>query len=312
MVPAREGLEGIVRHLFAALALAALVCAGTAEAGQRILFVGNSFTFGATSAVRHYRASSVHDLNDGNTGGVPALFRQMSLEAGLDYDVSLETIGGADLGRHWRDKRALIDQPWDAVVLQSFSTLDAADPGNPTRLVASARQIAEALQARNANVALYLTATWARADLVYDKASPWNGEPLEKMASDIRNGYDEARAALGRASVLPVGEAWQNAIAEQVADGNPYDGIEFNKVDLWGWDHYHASTYGYYLEALIAFGAITGRDPRELGPHETCADDLGISPDQAVALQRVAADTLAAEAATPRLIAAQGSALATR
>jgi hypothetical protein len=289
-----------------ALALAAFLYAGAADAAPRILFVGNSFTFGATSPVRHYRSDTVHDLNGGSVGGVPALFRSMSEQAGLEYDVSLETIGGADLDRHWNEKRELIDQPWDVVVLQSFSTLDAKAPGDPERLVTGAKTIGEALTAKNPSAAFYLTATWARADLVYDKPSPWNGLPLEKMTSDIRYGYEAAKAGLNRATVLPVGEAWLRAITDGVADDNPYDGIAFNKVDLWGWDHYHGSTYGYYLEALVAFGTITGRDPRDLGPRERCADELGISPDQAVSLQKAAAETLAGEAAT-RLATAAGA-----
>ncbi|GAA0578121.1 hypothetical protein GCM10008942_28790 [Rhizomicrobium electricum] len=284
----------------------------TAEAGPRILFVGNSFTFGANSAVRHYRADTVHDLNGGDIGGVPALFRRMCEEAGLDYDVSLETLAGADLARHWNERRSVIDKPWDVVVLQSHSVLDPKAPGNPTRLVDSAQTIGSALTARNPGVALYLTATWARADLVYDKPSPWHGEPLDRMTTDIRSGYDAARAAMARATVLPVGDAWQLAMTEEVADANPYDGTEFNKVDLWGWDHYHASTYGYYLEALVTFGAITGKDPRQLGAQEKCADDLGISPDQAAALQRVAADALSAEAVTAKVATAGGEAIPLR
>ena len=39
-----------------------------------------------------------------------------------------------------------------------------------------------------------------------------------------------------------------------VADPNPFDGIEANKVNLWTFDSYHASAYGYYLEALVVFG----------------------------------------------------------
>jgi hypothetical protein len=283
-----------------------------AEAGPRILFVGNSFTFGANSAVRHYRSETVHDLNGGDIGGVPALFRRMCEEAGLEYDVSLETLAGADLARHWNEKRSVIDQPWDVVVLQSHSVLDAKAPGNPARLVDSAQTIGSALAARNPEVALYLTATWARADLVYDKPSPWHGEPLGRMTTDIRSGYDAARAAMARATVLPVGEAWQLAMTEEVADANPYDGTEFNKIDLWGWDHYHASTYGYYLEALVTFGAITGKDPRQLGAQEKCADDLGISPDQAAALQRVAADALAEEAVAAKIATAGGDSIPTR
>jgi hypothetical protein len=79
-----------------------------------------------------------------------------------------------------------------------------------------------------------------------------------------------------------------------VADPNPYDGIEAGKVDLWTWDHYHASVAGSYLEALVVFGAVTGRDPRALGEFECSAYELGLSRAQAGALQRVAHDQLAA------------------
>ena len=50
-----------------------------------------------------------------------------------------------------------------------------------------------------------------------------------------------------------------------MADANPYDGIEPGKLNLWTTDHYHASDRGYYLEALVIFGHLTGRDARSLG-----------------------------------------------
>jgi hypothetical protein len=68
----------------------------------------------------------------------------------------------------------------------------------------------------------------------------------------------------------------------------PYDGIDFGKVNLWAYDHYHASTFGYYLEALTVFIDVTGKDPRAFGAHEEAADELGISPKNAVRLQQVA------------------------
>jgi hypothetical protein len=83
-----------------------------------------------------------------------------------------------------------------------------------------------------------------------------------------------------------------------VADPNPYDGIAFGQVDLWAYDHYHASIYGYYLEALVVFGQVTGVDPASLGEKERAADDLGISKEQAVTLQRIASRQLAAERAS--------------
>ncbi|MGZ3306812.1 MAG: hypothetical protein ACXU8U_13205, partial [Asticcacaulis sp.] len=81
------------------------------------------------------------------------------------------------------------------------------------------------------------------------------------------------------------------------ADANPYDGIDAGKVNLWNTDHYHASVYGYYLEALTIFGSVTGRDPRSLGANECAAADLGIAPAQAATLQQVAFEQLSAEGA---------------
>jgi hypothetical protein len=65
-------------------------------------------------------------------------------------------------------------------------------------------------------------------------------------------------------------------------------------IDLW-WteDHFHPSTYGSYLSALMMFGAITGIDPASFGAIEKAATDLGISPLQALRLQGIASRALA-------------------
>jgi hypothetical protein len=112
------------------------------------------------------------------------------------------------------------------------------------------------------------------------------------MARDIRAAYDRA-AAGASATVIPVGDAWNRAIATGVADANPYDGIDAGKLDLWTYDHYHASTHGYYLEALVIFGSVTGHDPRSLGELECSAYELGLSRNEARALQQIAFDELA-------------------
>ena len=113
------------------------------------------------------------------------------------------------------------------------------------------------------------------------------------MADDLQRGSDAARAASRDiAGVIPVGRAWNAAIARGVADANPYDGISFGQMNLWAYDHYHASIAGYYLEALTVFGKVTGVDPRTLGRRERAADELGLSDAQAVALQTAAAEAL--------------------
>ena len=50
--------------------LSTQACAATS-----VLFIGNSFTYGAGAAVHFYRADTVTDLNNEGIGGVPALVR---------------------------------------------------------------------------------------------------------------------------------------------------------------------------------------------------------------------------------------------
>jgi hypothetical protein len=189
------------------------------------------------------------------------------------------------------------------------STLDFDKPGDPAKLVATTRKMAEFLREHNPKVEIYLTATWSRADQTYQGTGPWSGKPIEEMARDVRAAYDKAAAGVpGVKSVIPVGEAWTRAIQTGIADPNPYDGIDAGKIDLWAYDHYHASTFGYYLEALMVFGTLTGRDPRSLGEYECSGYELGMSRPQVKALQQVAFDQLAgAVTAAPLVLPKQTS-----
>jgi hypothetical protein len=272
-----------------------------AQSGTSVLFVGNSFTFGYGSAVRFYRADTVTDLNSEGIGGVPALFKSFTAQAGLDYDVSLETRGGSGFEFHLQNKLGVIGRrPWDKVVLQGQSMLDLDKPGDATKLIATSRQLADFLRSRNPNAELYLMATWSRADQTYPQKGAWFGKPIEAMAQDVRIGNDKAAAHAAIKTVIPVGEAWTRAIQTGVADPNPYDGNDAGKLNLWTYDHYHASAAGYYLEALVVFGSLTGRDPRSLGDNECSGYELGLDRPQVKALQQVAFDQLAAaESVTP-------------
>ena len=278
-----------------ALTLILLIVAGDSFAGS-ILFIGNSFTFAYGSPVRYYRADTVGDLNGGGQGGVPALFKSFTAQAGLSYDVYLETQPGVGIDWHLEHKLELIGQrSWDAVIMHGYSTLDPKKPGDPAVLIASVRQMAEFVRAKNPKVDVRIMATWPRADQTYQPQGAWYGKPIEAMARDIREGYNRAAAATPGIAVIPVGDAWIRAMHSGVADPNPYDGIEAGKVNLWTYDGYHASTYGDYLEALVLFGAITGQDPRLLGEFECSGFELGLSAPQVSALQQVAFDQLAAE-----------------
>lgn len=278
------------------LSLILFLVTANAAADTSALFIGNSFTYGYGSAARFYRADTVTDLNNEGIGGVPALFKSFTDQAGLDYDVYLETRGGSGIDFHLENKLGVIGRrAWDQVVMHGYSTLDAEAPGNADKLVATAAQMTEFLRNKNPEVEVYLTATWSRADQTYIPDRPWSGQPIEQMALDLRAGYDLAAAAPGVAAVNGVGEAWTRAMELGIADPNPYDGIDVGKVDLWTYDHYHASAYGYYLEALVVFGNLTGLDPRSLGDNECSAYELGIARNEVNMLQQAAFDQLASE-----------------
>jgi len=288
--------------LACALALSLVFPALAAAAPISILFIGNSFTYGSRSAAMHYRSHTVNDLNGPNArgetiGGAPAIFKAFTEQAGLDYAVSVETAPGVGLDHHLNEKRSLIERPWDVVVMHGFSTLDRDRPGDPALLISTARDMTGLMLAQNPAAQIHLMATWSRADLTYPPGTPWHGRPIQQMAIDVAAAYAQAHQAAAPwiAGVIPVGLAWNRAIDAGIADDNPYDDLGASKINLWAYDHYHASVHGYYLEALVVFGAITGRDPRTLAD-DFVADQLGISPTQARALQQVAFDELAARA----------------
>lgn len=272
--------------------------AQTAADPLSILFVGNSFTYGETATAKYYNAGSITDENGTGYGGVPAIFKTFTVEKGLSYDVHIEAVGGQSFQYHYQNKAGIIGQPkWDSVVLQGYSTeatttvQDASH--NRGLFLQYGTSLEQLIHGHNAAANVYLYETWGRADLTYPAGSPYYGQPIETMAGEVREGYNLLAAQDGNfRGIVPAGDTWLSAIQLGIADRNPYDGIDAGKVDLWGSDNYHGSNYGYYLNALLMFGEITGLDPRSLGAAEQAAADLGITPIQALALQALAYNQL--------------------
>ena len=289
----------IRRQCLGCLLVLLVACASAAPppAPRQLLFIGNSFLYAAGSPAQGYQPGSVTDLNGSGTGGVPAIVRTLLAESGRDDQVSLELHPGVGLDWHLAQRRSLLaSRPWDVVVMHGYSTLDIDHPGDPALLESTVHDMARLLQAGNPIVELHLVETWPRADQLYPEAGHWHGQSPADMARDLRQAYDAAAdGAPGVRGVIPVGDAFVRAMREGIADDNPYDGIGAGRIDLWGEDHYHASTAGYYLEALVIYGALTGEDPRALGDGERAATGLAIAPAQRAALQGVAAAELEAQ-----------------
>ena len=139
----------------AALALHAAAMA----APTSILFVGNSYTFGRVDPVMSYNSANVRDLTapmyaanptGANPfephpwGGIAGIFKQFTVQAGLNYDVALSTRNAASLRGHllnsnaagWNLRGNIASQGWSQMVLQEQSDEPlTARPGlasNPT------------------------------------------------------------------------------------------------------------------------------------------------------------------------------------
>ena len=131
----------------------------------------------------------------------------------------------------------------------------------------------------------------------------YQAEGLGAMTADLRATFAaRLQANPNYAGVVPVGDAFQRAVDSGVAKGDGFytdagvyaPELAQDKINLWWIDYLHASKYGSYLSALVMFGTLTGINPASFGASEQAAADLGISPGDAVKLQQVAWDQLAA------------------
>lgn len=273
-----------------------------------ILFVGNSFFHGAFEPVLTYNAAAITDENfrpnrtgqrrrqyeheAGPWGGIPGIFKKLTDEAGLNYEVHLEAISGQTLQFHYDSALAVIQQPkWDKVIMHDYSTgpVPTRHGGQPARFYEYATKLEQAVHTASPRAQVYLYQTWARADQTYPAGKGYSDLPLDSMTTDLHRAYyQEAAQDKNFAGVAPAGDAWLRAVGQGLADPNPYDAAEPSKIDLWGRDHYHPSIYGAYLNACVVLAEVTGYDPRKLGAKEQAAASLGIAPEVAVQLQKVA------------------------
>jgi hypothetical protein len=188
----------------------------------------------------------------------------------------------------------------------------------------NSRVLGENLHA-NPNAKIYLQETWARPDLInspgaktlnpataaasYDVNTPAPSyfASLEEMTNEMAAQVERIRdfadddGSVGIEAVIPTGRAFLRAVQSGLATRDVYasDAFTDGLIDLWHFDGTHPSKYGSYLSALTIFGSVTGQNPTRFGYVELAAADLGISPQESWALQRVAALQLGMPVLTP-------------
>ena len=238
-------------------------------------FIGNSFTF---------------------YGPVPTLVEELATFAGFDeFDAEYRAVGGRSLRWHREDTEAgnavaRVDEGWDLVVLQDYSTRPTDHPtqGDPTGFKEDAAWWF--LRARDANpdVRVILYETWARRfnHSIYPDgyASP------AVMQEQLRfHYYDAADSYLpsvvadlrsGDVRVAPVGDTWEL----QLLGGEP--------PKLHDTDDYHAGAAGQYLNALVLFATIFEMKTDELQP-------IGVDFATAMQLQQSCDDVTGFDSLSP-------------
>lgn len=203
----------------------------------RILFIGNSFTFG---------------------GPIPDMVRDLASGAGWPEPfVQRATVGGYSLERH-RERAetvAAVDAGnWDVLVLQEFSTRPTDSGGNPARFKEDATWFYDRARAASPDLDLVLYETWARhPDHEY---YPGRYADADAMQAQLSFHYRDAVAYVPAnatsapphdVTLAPAGTAW---------------GLHLDRPDperLHHPDDWHAGSNGQYLNAIVIYSTIFNR-----------------------------------------------------
>ncbi len=272
-----------------------ILAAGELAAENRVLFIGNSFTYG-----------------EGSTTSVPDLFDRLARAGGQDDPVTLmQAIGGADFQQHAGNSvtlAAINQQPWTHVVLQNHSSEPTHLTPNDGKSIADHLTFGRALYNRvmvnhsASKVVLY--ETWSRAashPIITGTSTNTTFASTTQFQSEVRTNYRLLRDNLNNefpdappVTVARVGSAWEAAGALLplsdpafvdlfMADEDPYYG-------------YHANDRGTYLAACVFYAKIYGSSP--VGLHQdpliTILNlNFGEDPGMPAYLESVAWETVA-------------------
>lgn len=262
------------------------VLATTSLCAQKIVFVGNSFTFYPGSK----GIGRVTDLNNGKGGGVPEIFDVLARAGGRSPEVHMETVGGKNLRFHYLEKDFLLDRHWDVVVLQDYSTgplIEGGDDRNYEAFRLYLLRFKTLFTTKNPDVKIWLYETWGRPDLVMKGRF----DSIATMQAGLTKSYSEAARDFGFAGHAPVGGVFLAAVRAGLADDPSTSEVE-GPLSLWGPDHYHQNQVGTYLAALVFYGAIYDADPRVLPADNAAAKASGLTVEQSRSLQALAWEQL--------------------
>ncbi len=154
----------------------------------RVLFIGNSYCFGA-----------------------PRAFEKLANARGHKVIVDQQSFSGWSLAKHAKNPAtlsAIRDGHWDIVVIQELSVIPSLPEPQRERAMSKPLRTLVA-EARTAGAIPILYQSWGRRD--GDPKVP--GDSFLTMNRRLRDGYHAASRDAGGLVVVPVGDAWEKEVA---------------------------------------------------------------------------------------------------
>lgn len=224
-----------------------LVVFTTALRAENVLFIGNSYTYGAGSAVL-------------TNGGVPKLFEAIAAAKGKSISTTMLTAGGKDFAFHLKREATLAtlsSQRWDWVVIQNLST-QPTHIGNLDQHLNDAEAFYKVIREKAPAAHIMIYETWARADgnaFYSGSSSKTSFVNRAEMNLELRKNYAETEQRLealepgDQVAMARVGAAFEKCLSK------------YPELNLSSGDLHHASADGSYLAALVIYSSVFNDSP---------------------------------------------------
>jgi hypothetical protein len=246
-------------------------------AENKVLFIGNSFTYGS-----------------GGTKSVPDIFDALANAAGQEDPLTvMRAVGGKDYEYHHANSVVgyLDQEQWTHVILQNYST-EPTHIGSISDHMEYGALLYGDVMANHLETQVYLYMTWSRAEahsMISGESTGSTFATTDEMLGELRTNYYALAETLSNANldrlpvlVNPVGDAWDLA-------GGHLEASDPDFMSLHGSDLYHGNDKGYYLSACVHYASIYKSSPIGLYQEsEVAALGLSITNDEAEFLETIA------------------------
>lgn len=266
------------KRLFACL-VTSLLITHSAPAENKVLFIGNSYTFGS-----------------GGTQSVPDIFDALANAGGQEDPTTVtRAVSGKDYKYHYQNSTSHIQQEqWTHVILQNLST-GPTHVGSISDHTTYGTLLYASIITNNPNTQVMLYQTWARQathSIITGTSTSSTFATTDEMLDELVTNYDALAASLTSANpdksptlVNPVGIAFQRA-------GGNLEASDPDYIDLFS-DGTHANDLGYYLSACVHYSSIYLTSPEGLFSHSAItALGLNVSASDAALLESTAWDVV--------------------